>query len=59
MKINDLVNLLRETSKDYENKQMVLPIEVVNVINGKKQEKSWKKISMRKVMYYLADMLEE
>ncbi len=59
MKINDLVSLLREASKDLENKQMFLPIEVVNVINGKKQEKSWKKISMGKVMYYLADMLEE
>lgn len=59
MKINDLVNLLRETSKDCENRQMFLPIEVVTVINGKKQEKSWEKISMGKVMYYLADMLEE
>ena len=59
MKINDLVNLLREASKGCENRQMLLPIEVVNVINGKKQEKSWEKISMGKVMYYLADMLEE
>ncbi|MDP3105117.1 MAG: hypothetical protein Q8M95_10990 [Candidatus Methanoperedens sp.] len=59
MKINELVNLLREASKDRENRQMFLPIEVVNVINGKKQEKSWEKISMGKVMYYLADMLEE
>ena len=59
MKINELVNLLREASKDSENRQMLLPIEVVNVINGKKQEKSWEKISMGKVMYYLADMLEE
>ena len=59
MKINDLVNLLREASKDCENKQMFLPIEVVKVINGNKQEKSWEKISMGKVMYYLADMLEE
>lgn len=59
MKINEFVNLLREASKDSENRQMFLPIEVVNVINGKKQEKSWEKISMGKVMYYLADMLEE
>jgi hypothetical protein len=59
MKINDLVNLLREASKDYEKTTMLLPIEVVNVINGKKQEKSWGKISTGKVMYYLADMLEE
>ncbi len=59
MKINDLVNLLREASKDYEKTTMFLPIEVVNVINGKKQEKAWEKISMGKVMYYLADMLEE
>ncbi len=59
MKVNDLVNLLREASKDYENESMFLPIEVVNVINGKKQEKSWKKIKTGKVMYYLADMLEE
>ncbi len=59
MKINDLVNLLRKVSKDCENREMFLPIEVVNVINGNKQEKSWKKISMGKVIYYLADMLEE
>jgi len=58
MNINDIVDLLREASKDYENKQMCLPVEVVNVINGYKQEKSWKKISIGKVMYYLADMLE-
>jgi hypothetical protein len=59
MEINDLVNLLREASKEYEKTTMFLPIEVINVINGKKQEKSWEKISMGKVMYYLADMLEE
>ena len=59
MNMNDLVALLRETSKDYENKQVFLPIEVVSVINGNEQEKSWEKISVGKVMYYLADMLEE
>lgn len=59
MKINDLVNLLREASKDYEKRTMFLPVEVVKVINGKKQEKSWEKISVGRVMYYLADMLEE
>ncbi len=59
MKLNDLVNLLREASKEYENESMFLPIEVVNIINGKTQEKSWEKISMGRVMYYLADMLEE
>ncbi len=59
MKMNDLVNLLREGSKNYENRQMFLPIEVINIINRKKQEKSWEKISMGKVIYYLADMLEE
>ncbi len=31
MKLNDLVNLLREASKEYENESMFLPIEVVNV----------------------------
>jgi hypothetical protein len=46
-------------SKDCENREMFLPIEVVNIINGNKQEKSLKKISMSKVIYYLADMLEE
>ena len=59
MNMDDLIALLRETSKDYENKQMSLPIEMVNVINGNEQEKSWEKISVGKVMYYLADMLEE
>ncbi len=59
MKINELVSLLREVSKDYENDAMFLPIEVVNVINGQKQEESWGKIKKEKVMRYLADMLEE
>ena len=57
--MDDLIALLRETSKDYENKQMSLPIEMVNVINGNEEEQSWEKISVGKVMYYLADMLEE
>ncbi len=59
MRINDLVNVLRKASKDYEKTPILLPIEVVKVINGKKQEKSWEKISMGRVIYYLADMLEE
>lgn len=59
MKINDLVDLLRKVSIDCENREIYLPIEVVNVINGNKQEESLKKISMGKVMHYLADMIEE
>lgn len=59
MEINELVDILRELSKDYENKQMFLPGEVVDIINGKKQEKSWEEIGVGKVMHYLADMLEK
>lgn len=59
MNMDDLIALLRKTSNDYENKQIALPIEIVNVINGNEEEKSWEKISVGKVMYYLADMLEE
>ncbi len=59
MKVNELVNLLREASKDYENDTMFLPIEVVKVINGQKQEKSWEKIKKGIVLCYLADLLEE
>jgi hypothetical protein len=59
MEIKDLVDILRELSKDYEKEEMFLPSEVVDIINGKEQEKSWEKISIGKVMYYIADMLEK
>ncbi|MDW7727640.1 MAG: hypothetical protein SCH70_11135 [Candidatus Methanoperedens sp.] len=59
MNTNDFVTMLRQASKECENKQIFLPVEIVNIINGDEQEKSWEKISMGKVMYYLADMLEE
>lgn len=58
MEINDLVDILRELSKNYEDEQMFLPSDVVDIINGK-EEKSWEKISVGKVMHYLADMLEK
>lgn len=59
MNINDLVDILRELSKNYKDEQVLLPSEIVDIINGKKQEKSWEKIDIGKVMHYLADMLEK
>ncbi|MBW6518831.1 MAG: hypothetical protein K0A89_10065 [ANME-2 cluster archaeon] len=59
MKINELANLLRQTSKKFENKCVLLPTEFVKVIQGNEVEESWSEISIGKVVYYLADMLEE
>lgn len=50
---------LREEAKKYEKSRMMLPAELVAVIEGRKQESRWEKISVAKVMRYVADMLEE
>ncbi len=57
--MNELVKAIREEAKKYEKSSMMLPAELVAVINGRKQESKWEKISVAKVMRYVADMLEE
>ena len=59
MKTNELANLLRQNSKQFENKYVLLPTELIKVIQGNEVEESWSEISIEKVVYYLADMLEE
>jgi putative heme iron utilization protein len=58
MEIKDLVDILRELSKNYEDIDMYLPKEMVNIINGKRQEEAWEKISIGKVMRYMSDIIE-
>lgn len=57
--MNQIVEQIREESKKYEKSQMMmLPAELVAIIQGK-QESKWEKISVAKVLRYVADMLEE
>jgi hypothetical protein len=58
MEIKDLVDILRELSKNYEDIDMYLPEEMVNIINRKRQEEAWGKISIGKVMRYMSDIIE-
>lgn len=53
-----LVLMMRSLSKTSINVNIMLPVEVVDIIEGK-QEKSFKEISVSKVLSYLASMLEE
>lgn len=50
---------IREEAKKYEKSNMMLPVELVAVIEGRRQESKWDKISTAKVLRYVADMLEE
>jgi len=57
--MNQLVKTMREESKKYEKSQMMLPVELVAVIEGRTEESGWQEISKAKVLRYVADMLEE
>jgi hypothetical protein len=50
--------ILRELAKTNEGKIVKLPAEIVDIIEGKKIEKSWKDIEAPKVINYLASMME-
>lgn len=58
MKINEIVDQLRTMSSECGNSTVYLPREIVEIINGK-QEEDWETIEAGKVLYYIADMLEE
>ena len=58
MKINEIVNQLRAMSSECGNSTVYLPREIVEIINGKKED-NWETIEAGKVLYYIADMLEE
>ena len=59
MIINKIVKLLRKEAEKYEKATMMLPVEMITVINGEKQEKELEYINTAKVIRYVADMLEE
>ena len=52
------IEILRELAKSNEGKTVSLPIEMVDIIEGKKIEKSWKDVDISKVMNYIASMME-
>lgn len=59
MTINDIVRQLRDDAKNYEKTVIVIPVEMIAVIEGRTQEKKFGHISAAKVIRYIADMLEE
>lgn len=59
MELNSIVKLIREEALLYENKEVYLPIELIDIINGREQERGWEKINVSKIMKYIADMMEE
>lgn len=52
------VEILRELAKNNHGRTIMLPIEMVDIIEEKRTEKSWKDIDISKVMNYLASMME-
>lgn len=54
-----LVKQLREVANYHENATMMLPIEIVSVIEGRMQEQKFEKVDVAKVLRYVADMMEE
>jgi len=52
------IEILRELAKSNEEKMIKLPTEIVDIIEGKKIEKSWKDVSISKVLNYIASMME-
>ncbi len=54
-----LVKQLREIAKQHEKATMMLPIEIVSIIEGRTQEQKFEKVGVAKVLRYVADMTEE
>lgn len=57
--MNKIMELIREEAKKYEKSDVMLPVELVAVIEGRKKEASWQNINTAKVLRYVADMMEE
>lgn len=51
------VDILRELAARNRGRNVSLPVEIVNIIEGKK-ERSWKDVDAGKVLDYLASMME-
>lgn len=52
------IQLLRELAERNTGRNVSLPVEMVNLIEGRRQERSWKNIEVSKVLNYLASMME-
>ena len=59
MDISMTIEIIRELAKKNQGRMVMLPIEMVDIIEGKRTEKSWKNIEISKVMNYLASMMEK
>lgn len=55
----ETIDVLRELAKINKERIMMLPTEIVDIIEGKSTEKSWKDIDISKVMNYIASMMEQ
>lgn len=51
------VGILRELASRNRGRTVSLPVEIVNIIEGK-QERAWKDVDAGKVLDYLASMME-
>lgn len=54
----ETINVLRELAKINKERKMMLPTEMVDIIEGKITETSWKEIDISNVMNYIASMME-
>lgn len=52
------VEKLRELAERSEGRTVSLPVEMVNLIEGRRQERSWENVDVSKVLNYLASMME-
>lgn len=52
------VEILRELAERNKGRTVSLPVEFVNIIEGKRQERSWKNVDADKVLNYFASMME-
>ncbi len=57
--MDKIVKLIREEAKKYEKCNIMLPVELIAVIEGRKEEASWQNINTAKVLRYVADMMED
>lgn len=59
LSIYTLVKQLREAAEHHKKAIVMLPTEIVSLIEGRTQEAKFENISVGKVLQYIADMLEE
>lgn len=52
------IEKLRELAERSAGRTVSLPVEMVNLIEGRRQERSWENVEVSKVLNYLASMME-